>query len=45
MEKSLVDSAWTCGCGALNGESRNACGQCNITNDSNKIKTELDEEE
>jgi hypothetical protein len=45
MIKSLVDIAWTCTCGALNAGSRSACGLCNITNDSNKIKTELNEEE
>lgn len=29
MNKSLVDSAWTCGCGALNAGYLLFCGRCN----------------
>jgi len=29
MNKSLVDSAWTCGCGALNAGYLTKCGKCN----------------
>ena len=26
---TLVDNAWTCGCGQLNAEYRQECGKCN----------------
>ena len=29
MNKSLVDSAWNCGCGALNAGYLNICKNCN----------------
>jgi len=45
MEKSLVDVAWTCGCGALNAGSREICGRCDRASNPNKIKQEPNEEE
>jgi hypothetical protein len=29
---SLVDRAWTCGCGSLNSHTRETCGGCNKNN-------------
>jgi len=29
MNKSLVDGAWNCGCGALNAGYLIFCGKCN----------------
>jgi hypothetical protein len=29
MNKSLVDSAWNCGCGALNAGYLTKCSKCN----------------
>tara|TARA_B100000795_G_scaffold188749_1_gene143623 strand:+ start:575 stop:676 length:102 start_codon:yes stop_codon:yes gene_type:complete len=33
MKESLVDAAWTCGCGSLNAGSRETCGGCNKLSD------------
>tara|TARA_B100000780_G_scaffold11375_1_gene7808 strand:- start:1194 stop:1313 length:120 start_codon:yes stop_codon:yes gene_type:complete len=39
MEKiTLVDKAWTCGCGSLNAHHRETCGGCN------QVKLECNEE-
>jgi len=36
MKYSLVDTAWTCGCGALNAGYRETCADCNKTQSKNK---------
>jgi predicted ATP-dependent serine protease len=36
---SIVDTSWTCGCGALNAPWLKECGRCGASSSSNEVDT------